>query len=204
MGTQYPSPDPVPSQIGAESLPPPKKIRPCLLWPNGWMDQYGTWHGDRPQLRQLCVRWGPSPSPKRGRTPSPIFGPFLLWPNRQMPGCIKMPLGMEIGLSLGDCVRWGPSTTLLDPAPLPKKGGNPPNFRSMFIVANGFIDQDGTWHGGRPQPRRLSVRWGHSPPPQKGGGDPSSIFGPFLLRPNGWMHPLATWYGGRPHPRELC
>jgi len=32
-----------------------------LLWPNGWMDQDGTWHGGRPQPRGLCVRWGPSP-----------------------------------------------------------------------------------------------------------------------------------------------
>jgi len=24
------------------------------------------------------------------------------------------------------------------------------------------MDQDGTWHGGRPQPRRLCVRWGPS------------------------------------------
>ena len=31
----------------------------------------------------LCARWGPS-SPKGGRTPSPIFGSFLLWPN----GCM--------------------------------------------------------------------------------------------------------------------
>jgi len=29
-----------------------------------------------------------------------------------------------------------------------------------------------TWHGGRPQPRRLCVRWGPSPLPPKGGGDP--------------------------------
>ena len=40
-------------------------------------------------------------------------------------------------------------------------------------------------------------------PPQKGGGAPSSIFGPFLLWPNGWMHQDATWYGGRPQPKGL-
>jgi len=28
------------------------------------MDQDGTWHGDRPQPRRLCVKWGPSPPPK--------------------------------------------------------------------------------------------------------------------------------------------
>jgi len=57
------------------------------------------------------------------------------------------------------------------------------------------MDESGTWHGGRPQPWRLSVRWGPSTPPAKGGGAPSPIFGPFLLWPNGWMHEDATWYG---------
>ena len=49
----------------------PKIIGPCLLWPNGWMDEADTWHGDRPQPRRVCARWGPSPLPKRGRAPSP-------------------------------------------------------------------------------------------------------------------------------------
>jgi len=32
------------------------------------------------------------------------------------------------------------------------------------------MDEADTWHGGRPQPRRVCVRWGLSPepPPQKG------------------------------------
>jgi len=38
---------------------------PCLLWPNGWMDQDATWYEGRPQPRPHCVTWGPS-SPKRG------------------------------------------------------------------------------------------------------------------------------------------
>ena len=66
------------------------------------------------------------------------------------------------------------------------------------------MNQDGTWHGGRPQPRRLCARWGPSPPPQKGGRAPSPIFGPFLVWPNGWMHQDATWYGGRPQPMGQC
>ena len=33
-----------------------------LLWPNGWMDQDETWHGDRPRSRPHCVRWEPSPA----------------------------------------------------------------------------------------------------------------------------------------------
>ena len=40
-------------------------------------------------------------------------------------------------------------------------------------------------------------------PPQKGGGAPFPIFGPFLLWPNGWMHQDATWYGGRTPRRGL-
>ena len=44
-----------PAQKGAE----PPIFGPCLLWPNGWMDQDATWYGGRPRPRQLCVRWGP-------------------------------------------------------------------------------------------------------------------------------------------------
>jgi len=43
---------------------------PCLLWPNGWMDQYATWYGSKPRPRRRCVRWGRSPpSSKRGTLP---------------------------------------------------------------------------------------------------------------------------------------
>ena len=52
-------PAPLPKRGGATQI-----FGPCLLWPNGWMDEDGTWHGDRPQRRQLCVKWGPSPLPK--------------------------------------------------------------------------------------------------------------------------------------------
>jgi len=39
---------------GAE--PPPPIFGPCLLWPNGWMDQEGTLHGDGPRSRPHCAR----------------------------------------------------------------------------------------------------------------------------------------------------
>jgi len=39
-----------------------------------------------------------------------------------------MPLGMAVGLGPDDFVLDG------DPAPLPKKGAEPPNFRPMFII----------------------------------------------------------------------
>jgi len=66
------------------ALPPQKGgeapyFRPCLLWPNGWIDQDGTWHVRGPRSRPHYAKWGAStPPPKRGQSP-PIFGPFLLW-----------------------------------------------------------------------------------------------------------------------------
>ena len=46
---------------------------PFLLCPNGSMHQDATRYGGRPQPRQVCVRWGLSPSTKRRRSPSPIL-----------------------------------------------------------------------------------------------------------------------------------
>jgi len=31
---------------------------PCLLWPNGWVDQDAPWCGGKPRPRLCCVRWG--------------------------------------------------------------------------------------------------------------------------------------------------
>jgi len=72
-----------------------------------------------------------SPSPKRGRSLSPIFGPFLLWPNDWMHqdatwyGCRPQPRGL--------CVRWRPS-------PPPQKGGGAPKF-----LADVYCGQTGGW-----------------------------------------------------------
>jgi len=68
-----------------------------------------------------------------------------------------MPLGMEVGLGPGDFVLDG------DPVlPPQKKGRSPPMFDTCLLWPNGvgWMDQDGTWHGDRPQPRRLCVKWG--------------------------------------------
>ena len=69
----------------------------CIKMPLGMQVGY------RPQPSRLCVRWGPSPtlpSPRRGR--SPQFSAHVYC--GQMAGCIKMQLGMEVGLSPGDVV----------------------------------------------------------------------------------------------------
>jgi len=64
-----------------------------------------------------------------------------------------MALGMEVGLGPGHIVLDG------DPAPLPKKGTEPPpDFDPCLLWPNGWMDQDATWYGNRPWPRRLCVR----------------------------------------------
>ena len=67
--------DPAPPKRGTASI-----FGPCLLWPNGWMDQGATWYGGKPRPRRHCVRWGPSSPPpkKRGGGTPRIFGPCLL------------------------------------------------------------------------------------------------------------------------------
>ena len=59
-----------------------------------------------------------APLPKKGGR-APQFSAHLYC--GQTAGCIKVALGMEVGLSLGDCVRCGPS-------PLPQKRRSPTQF----------------------------------------------------------------------------
>ena len=110
-----------PYAIGPLSVLSVSNVR--ALWPNGRTDQDVTWRAGRPRPWPHCVRWGPSsPSPK-GYSPHPIFGPYLL---RQMAAWIKMPLGMEQGLSPGDFVLDGNPT-------------QPLNFRPMFIIVRPIV-----------------------------------------------------------------
>jgi len=67
----------------------------------------------------------------------------------------------------------------------------------------GWMDQDETWHAGRPRPWLHCVRRGPSSPSQRSTVPPN--FRPiYLLRPNCWMDQDATWYGGRPRLKRLC
>jgi len=91
------------------------------------MHQNATWYGCWPQPKGLCVRWRvetQSSLPNNwGGAPSKFFAHFYC---AQTAGCIKMPLGMEVGLSPGEFMLDG------DPAPLPKKGRSPlPNFKGL-------------------------------------------------------------------------
>ena len=64
------------------------------------------------------------------------------------------------------------------------------------------MDQDETWHAGRPRPWPNCIRSGPSSPPQKEQSFP--VFGPCLLWPNGWMDQDGTRHAGRPRPRTHC
>jgi len=44
---------------------------PCLLWPNGWMDEDATWYESRPRPRPHCIRRGLC-SPRK-RYSNPLF-----------------------------------------------------------------------------------------------------------------------------------
>jgi len=156
MGTQLPSrkrgqspqfsayfycgqtPGPLPGHTVLEGDLAPKKgvqslaiYGPCLLWPNGWMDQDATWYGGRHKRRRHCVRQGP-------RSPSLMAHcPEFLAHVRcgQTAGSTKMPFGTEVGL--------GPGDFMLDRDPgLPlEKGHSPSSFQPMSIVAkwlNGY------------------------------------------------------------------
>ena len=110
----------------------------------------------------LCYMGTQLPSPKMGRSPRSQFPAHFYC--GQTAGCIKMPLGMD-----GD----------LPPA---EKGRSREIFGPRLSWPNGWMDLDGTWHGGsRPQPRRLCVRWGPIPPLQKGGRAPFPNFRPISI-----------------------
>ena len=68
--------------LDGDQLPLPKRAQPpifgpCLMWPNGWMDQDAmTWYDGRPRPWQHCVRCGPSSNPQGAQPPN--FGSCLI------------------------------------------------------------------------------------------------------------------------------
>ena len=120
MGTPYPRPQ----RGGAKA---DQIFGPCLLWPNGLMDEAGTWTEVGLSPGDFVLDGDPAPSPKRGRSPPPQFSAHFYC--GQTAGCIKMPFGMDVGPSPGDFAFDG------DPVPFPKTGAEPPIFRPIFIVA---------------------------------------------------------------------
>jgi len=145
-----------------------------VLWPNGWMDQYETWHGSRPRPRPHCVRWGPSCTPTGAQLPQ--FSAHVYC--GQTAGWIKMPLGTKVGIGPGDIVLDA------DPAPPIKRGRAAPTFRPMYC---------GRMAGWIKMPLNTEVGLGSGHivldgssqllplPAKKGGHSSPAIFGPCLL-----------------------
>ena len=121
------------------------------------------------------------PFPKRGQSPQFSAHYYCV----QMAGCIKMPLGMEVGLSPGDFVLDG------DSAPSPK-GRSPPIFGPRLVWPNGWMDQDATWYRSRPRRRRYSIRQSPSSPRRGHSSLPPHLFGPCLLWPRSPISFSAT------------
>jgi len=129
------------------------------LWPNGWIDQHETWHTGRGfGLGHIVLDGDSVPSAKGGRSPLPQFSARFY--RGQMAECIKMPPCMEVGLSPGDLVFDE------DPATPEKRHTTPTQFLVNVFCGppNGLMDQNATWYGGQPRPRRRCVRWGRSSP----------------------------------------
>jgi len=102
------------------------------------------------------------PPPNGGRDPQ-----FLAYVCCcQMAAGIKTPLGMDVGLGPGDCVRRGPRS------PPQKSGRSPQIFGPCLLWPNGWMDRDRSWHRSRPHPRRLYVRWRPCPLTKKGAEPP--------------------------------
>jgi len=85
-----------------------------------------------------------APLPKTGYR-APKFLAYLYC--GQTAGCIKMPLGTEIGLGLRDIVFD------VDPA-TPRKRTHPlhPIFGPCLLEPSGWMDEGAAWYGSRPRP----------------------------------------------------
>jgi len=97
MGTQHS----LPKREAEAGVRVPPIFGSWLLWPNGWMDQDGTWRGGRPWSSPHCARWGHS-SPSKIGSRAPKFSARLYC--GQTAGHIKMPLGTEVVLGMRDIV----------------------------------------------------------------------------------------------------
>jgi len=130
-----------------------------------------AWRRDLVQAT-LCSMVTQPPPQKRGQSPHQQFSAHFCC--GQTAGCIKVPIGMEVGLSPGDFVLHGnPSRRFVctlvtwckkalykySSFPFfPKNGRSPPIFGSRLLWPNGCIGHDNTWYRGRHWSTRHCVR----------------------------------------------
>ena len=173
----------------------PQIFGPCLLWPNGWMDQDGTWHGSRPWSSPHCARWGHSCLPQKGSRASPNFRPIFIVAKRL--NASRCHLVWRYASAQATLCYMGTQ-------PLPQKGRS-----STQFSAHVYCGQTAAWIK-MPLVRRYTSAdatwcsmWTQLPP-EKRHNHPHPIFGPCLLWSHGWMDEDAASYGSRPRPRPHC
>jgi len=110
-----------------------------------------------------------------------------------MAGCIKMPFGMEVGLSPGDFVSDG------DPIPSLKRGRCPPPPKKMarLLLPNSSWMKMPLGSEVGLGPDDIVVDGDPAPLPKKGAKPPPQLLA-HILKPNGWMDQDGTWRGGGP------
>ena len=111
----------------------------------------------------MCVRWGPRSPPQKGAETPPQFSAISIVPHLDASRCHLVWMLASAQATL--CYMETQSS-------LTNKGGRAPQsiFGPFLLCPNSWMHQDATRYGGRPHPRRVCVRWGPSPPPQKGSG----------------------------------
>ena len=102
----------------------PPIFGPCLLRPNGCMNQDRIWHGGGFRWPH-CTRWVPCPSPQKGAQP-PSFRPMSIVAKR---------LDGQDATGYGDRPRPRRHSVRWVSASPPPKWGMAPNFWPMSIVA---------------------------------------------------------------------
>jgi len=89
--------------LEGDPAPPPYRgtaphiFAPYLLWPNGWVNQDGTWHGGGSESKPHCATWG---APKKGGRGPHFSANFHCG---QTAGWIKMPLGIVVSVQATLC-----------------------------------------------------------------------------------------------------
>jgi len=127
---------------------------PCLLWPNGWMDQDATWHEKGVIPGDSVLDGDPAPSATKSlcgnfwaavcKTACPMLSdcclvcPVCLYSVTlvycdQTAGWIKIKLGMELGPAPAILLHGDPTS------PPPKKRGTQPIFGPCPLWLNGWM-----------------------------------------------------------------
>ena len=147
---------------------------PCLVRPNGCIDQDTTWYGSRPRPDDIVLDGNPAPPPKKGPESPPQFsahdycGQTAAW--------TKMAHGTEVGL--GQTTLYYMGTQL----PSQKRRRSPlPNFRPMSAVAKRLHGSRWhlPWRWALVQATSCKLQWGPSSPPKKGAEPPHQFLADF-------------------------